>query len=176
MYIKGSPDATEGIATGSMTGCGVANLLMVKDVLLESKKGRKLWEEMGFDRTVDTAIWDGLAWLDLNWSSFTNPKRGGYHVYYLYSIERAMDLLGKKLVGKHVWYNEGAKELLSRQNRVKIAGAGGSEVKGTFWDTKSTHEPTDVLDTCFALLFLKRATKDLGVPVTAGDGRPVDNR
>ena len=34
-----------------------------------------------------------------------------------------------------------------------------------------------MLDTCFALLFLKRATKDIiDVPVTAGEGAPVDNR
>jgi hypothetical protein len=179
MYIKGSPDAEEGLATGSMTACGVANLVMAKDVLLESKKGRKRWASQGFDGRVDQAIADGLAWLDLNWSATRNPDGGNYHLYYLYGVERAMDLIGKQLVGTHVWYNEGATAILGRLVRVKArdpTDAAAPEQDAVHW-TDNTHEPKDVLATCFALLFLKRATRNIiDVPVTAGEGRPVDNR
>ena len=183
MYIKGSPDGTEGKATGSMTACAIANLLMCKDVLTESAKGKKRWKKYKLDSRVTESVYDGIAWLDRNWSPFRNPhSRYGYHIYYLYAIERAMDLYGRQLIGKHVWYNEGAKEILARQNPVKVRDPidkRAPETDGTYWMTGDTHEPKDVLDTCFALLFLKRATKDMvpgGVPVTPADGAPVDNR
>ena len=182
MYIKGSPDGTEGKATGSMTACGIANLLMCKDVLQDSAKGKKRWAENLFDSKVEESVYDGLAWLDLNWSSFRNPhSEYGYHIYYLYAIERAMDLYDRQLVGTHVWYNEGAQEILSRQKPVKVSDPidKRAPADAVYWETGDTHEPKDVLDTCFALLFLKRATKDLvpgGVPVTPAGGRPVDNR
>ena len=180
VYLKGSPDRTEGAATGSMTGCGIANLLMARQVLGESSKGKKLWSERGYDRSVDLAIWDGLAWLDKHWSPFQNPVKGGYHTYYLYSIERAQDLRGKKLIGKHLWYREGAMQLLSRAQITKVADpldARAPEQEAAFWNTESTHRPKDVLDTCFTLLFLKRATKGVAPgPITPADGRPVDNR
>jgi len=181
MYIKGSPDRVEGKATGSMTACGVANLVMAKDVLLESKKGKKAWEAQGFGGRVDQAILDGLAWLDLHWSAGSNPQSGNYHFYYLYGIERAMDLIDKQLVGKHVWYNEGATAILSRLQRAKAkdpADPRAPEEDVVFWNQRDTHDPQDVLSTCFALLFLKRAMKNVvpGVPITGGDGAPVDNR
>jgi hypothetical protein len=184
MYIPGSPDNSEGKATGSMTGCGVVNLLLAKDVILEDRKGQHEWQERHLDSVVDKAVWDGLAWLDLHWSPFMNPSsQYGYHIYYLYAMERAMDVLGKNLIGKHLWYVECGKQILAHQEAAKVkkdpTGGGSEEVDGVFWNTKSTHDPKDVLDTCFALLFLKRATQDLvpgGVPVTGGDEAPRDGR
>jgi hypothetical protein len=179
MYIRGSPDGNEGKAIGSMTGCGVVNLLLARDVVLESRKGQKLWRERGFEKRVDTAIWDGLAWLDVNWSPFNNPKHGSYHLYYLYAIERAMDIRGKQLLGKHVWYREGARAILDHQKKTKMKNPlepRAPEIDCVHWNTQSTHEPEDVLDTCFALLFLKRATKGLVPTITGAGGSPVDNR
>jgi hypothetical protein len=181
MYIRGSPDGTEGKATGSMTACGIANLLLAKDALSRTKKGQKLWKEAEIDHRVEKGIWDGLAWLDLNWSAFTNTKSSyGYHIYYLYAIERAQDLRGKELIGKHLWYREGALEILKRQQAAKVIDPtkrGAREKDGVFWMTNATHEPKDVLDTCFALLFLKRATKEMvPAPITPADQGPVDNR
>lgn len=166
-YIaKGKKSGHNG-ATGSMTACGVANLLITREMIAVKKKNRTKFMESGMLKKTDTAIWDGLAWLDMNFSSFNNRRKGGYHVYYLYCLERAMDILGKKLVGKHLWYPEGAKELLKRQKPVEVnikRKKDGGKKPGTHWNTKSTHEPTDVLDTCFALLFLKRATKGMAPP------------
>lgn len=181
-YIPGSPDGSEGKPTGSMTGCGLATLLICKEVLCETDKGRKEFLERGMDKKVELSVNDGLAWLDLNWSNFTNPSsQYGYPIYYLYCVERTMDILGKQLVGTHLWYTEGARSILDHAQKAKVAEAlkkGSREVDGMFWETKATHEPYDVLDTCFALLFLKRATKGLVPmgPVTGGDGGPADNR
>jgi hypothetical protein len=188
-YIPTSPENRERQPSGAMTACGVANLIMGRTLLLEDEDGRKEWDKRGFGKVdekskqnvVDKGIWDGLAWLDVNWSPFENRSGGaGYHIYYLYALERAMDLLGKNLVGNHLWYTEGAKEILSRQQRTKVKNPleRGREYDVVFWDTDSTHEPEDVLDTAFALLFLKRATKDIIPPpnVTGGDDAPTDNR
>jgi hypothetical protein len=71
------------------------------------------------------------------------------------------------LLGKNVWYEAMASQLVGRQ-----------QDKG-FWNSNSTHKPEEVLDTCFALLFLKRSTKG-GIPYGSitggGDEPPADNR
>ncbi len=173
-YIRNSEDKHEARPTSSMTACGVANLLMVRDVLARHKKTKQSFPGSARAKEIDTAIDDGLAWLDLNWSPFKNRFGGGYHIYYLYALERAMDLRNKKLVGKHLWYREGAEEILKRQNPVSVEiteRKGKRKAEGVYWNAGGSHRPEDVLDTCFALLFLKRATKGL-VPspvVTGGD-------
>ena len=174
VYIKGSPEGSEGKATGSMTCCGIANLLICREMIAKDKKARAWFMESGMLKKVDQSIHDGLAWLDRNWSSFQNPKsRYGYHIYYLYCMERAMDILGKRLVGKRLWYPEGAKQILSRQKKaestIQLKRGKTRTEDSVYWMTDSTHEPKDVLDTCFALLYLKRATQGL-VPPTAVTG------
>ncbi len=176
VYIKGSPDGHEGKATGSMTACGLTNLLIAREVLRGTKKGQKAWKAAGLSSRLEKGVWDSLAWLDRNWSEFENKTEGGkigYHIYYLYALERAMDLLEKRLVGSHLWYEEGAKAILSRaQTELKeVKVKRNTELVETyFWNTQSTHRPHDVLDTCFALLFLKRSTRGM-VPggVVTGD-------
>jgi hypothetical protein len=165
-YLKGSTEPGEALASGAMTACGVANLLMAREVLAKDEKALEEWKERGYDQKVEAAIWDGLAWLDLNWSATKNPLNTAYHVYYLYALERAMDLLGKNLVGTRPWYSLCAKPLIEERRpvKVKVRGKKETEGQGALWNTNSTVDPRDVLDTCFALLFLKRATKDLEVP------------
>jgi hypothetical protein len=94
----------------------------------------------------------GWAWLDQHWGVDRHPeKRGGeWLLYYLYSLERAGVLDGVKRVGGKDWYFEGATELLARQaENGSWSEVGADELAGT----------------CFALLFLKRAT----APLTPGD-------
>ncbi len=161
MYIKGSKHRSEGKATGSMTACGVANLLICREMISKKRKDRLEFMESGMLKKVDKAIYDGLAWLDKYWSSYSNRNKNQYHIYYLYCLERAMDLMGKKLVGKRLWYREGALQILKRKIdkdvNIKRRKKGGSH-KGVYWDKSPGHDPKDVLATCFALLFLKRAT------------------
>ncbi len=169
-YIKGQEDPDEGQATGGMTACGLANLEMARFILSGGGKKRAAWNKRSDAKTVQSALYDGIAWLEKNWSPFENPgkhRMNIYHVYWLYALERAMDLLDLRLVGSHRWYNEMGQELLNRQ------------AKDGHWDTKTTLTPTDTLDTAFALLFLKRATKG-SIPfgsVTGGsEDAPADNR
>ncbi len=127
--------ADEGKAYGSMTAGGVG-ALTIYDYML-----KKDWKK-------DQNVKNGLAWLAKNFSATSNPGRGNaWELYYLYGIERAGVLYGTDKIGDHDWYFEGAKHLLSTQ------GDDGS------WKVSGGEHPT--WDTCFAILFLKKATKPL---------------
>ncbi len=170
-YIKGAQKADEGEACGSMTACGLGTVLLARYVLGNRKD--KLWEKRD-QKAVQTSIYDGLAWLDVNWSSYGNPKKmegqheNPYFIYWMYCLERTMDLVGNQLLGKHQWYVEMGQQLVNRQKQQG------------FWHSGTTLNPQEVLDTCFALLFLKRATRG-GIPypsvTNTGEGdEPIDNR
>ncbi len=110
---------------------------------------------LGKDWKKEKPVLDGLAWLDKNWSMKENigppeTSRGaanGWLYYYLYAVERTGMLYDTALIGNHDWYLDGARELLGAQ---KPDGS---------WDASHFKHPT--WDTCFAILFLKRATKRL---------------
>ncbi len=80
----------------------------------------------------------GMRWLGAHFAVIPN-------YYYLYSLERAGTITGEKLIGGHDWYQEGARFLIDGQ------GADGSWTGGY----------GGTIDTCFAILFLKRATESL---------------
>ena len=172
-YLRASTEALEKSTSGAMTACGVANLLMARQGIGVGKAARKAWDAQKLDARVEKAVNDGLAWLDKNWSNFRNPGVPTYYydTYYLYALERAMDLMGRELVGGHTWYVEGAEQLLRRTKAAtvkRLLDDKGGETDGVFWEEKNTHPPYDLLDTCFALLFLKRSTKSLAAVTPGG--------
>jgi hypothetical protein len=87
-----------------------------------------------------------MEWLDGNVSG----KLPKWHIYYLYGLERVGMLYGTDRIGSHDWYDEGAAWLIKNQ------ASNGS------W--------RNVADTCFAILFLKRATAPLPGVATPGGG------
>ncbi len=92
---------------------------------------------------------NGVAWLTSHYDIDSNPGKGNaWLYYYLYGLERVGMLYDVKLLGNHDWYQEGAKYLLEKQ--------GGNGAWNAEWDT------------CFAILFLKKATQPL---VASTDGR-----
>jgi hypothetical protein len=78
-------------------------------------------------------------------------SNGEYDLYFLWSLERVGVLYGLQKIGGGDWYAWGAEFLLGKQSK-------GGEWKGSHY-----HGASPTLDTCFALLFLKRAnfTHDL---------------
>ncbi|HLY08506.1 MAG TPA: hypothetical protein VKW04_04270 [Planctomycetota bacterium] len=134
-------------AYGSMTA-GAIGSLAIWDYIKDNDDGKKrTWKN-------DKDIHEGLVWVAKNFSVTYNP--GPYehakmekdsknqYLYYMYALERAGMLYGTEVMGAHKWYPEGAKVLIETQ------AANGSWGAGT-------------VDTCFAILFLKRATRSLGV-------------
>ena len=137
-YRKGGP------ATGSMTAAGLTVLGAAREHLRENKApARRI-------RTVEKALEAGVEWLSRYWAVHENPmptKRDGgadrWMPYYLYGLERVGAFCGLSRIGPHDWYWDGAQHLLG------IQGAEGQ------WGTP--YGETDA-NTCFALLFLQRAT------------------
>jgi hypothetical protein len=106
---------------------------------------------MGKDWARDKDVLQGLQWMAKNFTVTENPGVGAkWHYYYLYGIERAGMLFGTEHFGPHAWYRTGAEYLLKEQ------GANGC------WNNTT--------DTCFAILFLRRATRHL-VDVATGQRR-----
>ncbi len=98
---------------------------------------------------TDELIKNSLAHLDTLFDVTQNQGThhgGSYHYYYLYGIERIGDLTGRNEFNGKNWYVRGAEFLIANQ-----------DVEGK-WVDSSCMKPTDILGTCFALLFLKRAT------------------
>lgn len=125
--------------TGSMTTAGAACLLICQSMLWSSRRFTP--EER--QRTRE-GVRDALAWLQANFTVAMNPGTAGpgesWHYYYLYGLER-MGILGHlRHVGRHDWYAEGAELLLGEQ----------------FDDGSWQHG--EVVETAFALLFLKRSS------------------
>ena len=97
----------------------------------------------------EQAVKRALSWMEGRFKLPPAPgaeQDGHGHgpLYNLYSLERAMMLAGFAKLGSSDWYAEGALWILRAQKED------GSWI--------------DVADTCFALLFLKRAYVDVATP------------
>jgi len=132
--------------SAGMGAAGIASLLICKEQLE--------WAGQHVPAGIDDAVRVGLDFLGKNWDvsknlhgeDSTGKHATGYHYYHLYGIERVGDLSGKREIGGKAWYPRGAAYLLGQQK------------DGGRWEDASCMRPRDVLGTCFALLFLKRAT------------------
>ena len=127
--------------SGSMTVAGISNLLICRSEL----KGHEAFERIR--RKADAALERGWKWLDQKFTVDHNPtptdaRLNDWLFYYLYGVERVGIFSGRTEIGGKKWYGEGAEKLLQLQGR------------GGEW---GKHE-----DTCFALLFLRRASFTLG--------------
>jgi hypothetical protein len=76
-------------------------------------------------------------------------KIEAWNGYYMYALERMGILYGTELIGTRHWYREGANAILGIQNSNGSWSKDENEWYGTTWDT------------CFSILFLRRATRPL---------------
>ncbi len=165
-HARGFPYTPGARVTGSMTTAGLSSLLILKGMLLERRGLTK-----GLRKKLDRGIWDAIAWMQVNYSLTTNPGMGTtWQYYYLYGLERAFVIAAKRLLGEHDWYREGAEMLVKDQKadgRWQPPGQLGMFGAGP---QGASMFKTDVLDTCFALLFLKRTTITPKKPVLDDPG------
>ncbi len=127
---------------GSMTAGGMASLSSLVHML-------------GSAPRFDPRLARARKWIAERFTVSDNPKftmnpKDNHLYYWLYALERAGTLYGTELFGEHLWYPEGAKLILDQQ---KTNGS---------WNNYA-------VDTCFAILFLRRATDDFRPPVATGD-------
>lgn len=147
---------------GSMTAAGIGGLALCRAGLLATGQAKA-----DVLPQIDAAMRDGFAWLASEFSvryapGFVGRNHRNFY-YYMYGLERACELAGVARLQGRDWYFEGAMALLEHQQR-----------NGSF---RIESQNGGVFDaTCFAVLFLKKATLPAisGAPVTGpaeGSGR-----
>ena len=124
--------------SGSMDACGIASLVICKEQMALAKQP--------VPDFIDDSIKKGLAHLDTVFDATQNPNKRRHLYYYLYGVERVGDLTGRAEFNGKNWYVRGARLLV------------GAQDPSGKWVDSGAFKPKDVLGTCFALLFLKRAT------------------
>jgi hypothetical protein len=152
-YFNGMKDPE---SYASMTCAGVCSIAICKYGL-----GNK-------NAAKDGAVQVGLRWLGAHFKADDNFNITKSHVadptrwlyYYLYSIERVGKIVGVDELGKQKWYDIGAKYLIDRQ---KPDGSWYTGIEGVQWKQAGD---IHTADTCFAILFLTKATPPL---VPTGD-------
>ncbi|MCR4315948.1 MAG: hypothetical protein NUW37_06300 [Planctomycetes bacterium] len=134
---------TMNTASGSMTAAGIAGLALP---FYELRDRQMLNPQLRGQ--ADQSLRDAVAWMYKNWDVRRNPGgSSSWYYYYLYGIERACVLADVFWVGDHDWYFEGAMQLIKSQfedGSWRVGPTGSKE--------------SNLVNTCFALLFLKRAT------------------
>jgi len=152
-YFNGMKDPE---SYASMTCAGVCSIAICRYGL-----GNK-------NAAKDGAVQVGLRWLGAHFKADDNFNITKSHVadptrwlyYYLYSIERVGKIVGVEELGKQKWYDIGAKYLLAKQ---KADGSWYTGIEGVQWKQAGD---IHTADTCFAILFLTKATPPL---VPTGD-------
>ncbi|MBI2900910.1 MAG: hypothetical protein HYY17_12055 [Planctomycetes bacterium] len=129
---------------GSMTAGGVGSVIIYLHL-------------QGQNWKADRRVAAGFRWLEANFSVEENPRKKQWYYYYMYALERAGIFAGTERIGKHVWYDEGAAVLLRRQ---QDDGSWSRRPPPNNGGNRPGPPPGDMIaDTCFAILFLRRATR-----------------
>ena len=146
-----------GDTRGSMTCAGISSLIIIGENLAE------LADEVDGDQAVccgeskdEDTIEKAIEWISKNFSVKANPMGGqrgqANKLYYLYGMERAGRLAGRRFFGPHDWYRDGAKELIATQHKVN----------GT-WNTRGHGENNTLIATSLALLFLAKGKRPVAI-------------
>jgi hypothetical protein len=115
----------------------------------------------------EDAVEAGLNWLGNNFSVTENRNGSDMtHFYYLYALERVGRLSGRRFIGGHDWYREGAEFLLDAQDGFQ-----------GFWSGRGQMgEGNRDVATSFALLFLSKGKRQVVVGrLKYGDPNAVDS-
>lgn len=147
-----------GSADAQMTAGCLGALVMAREGL---RRARKL--DADADAATARAAWDGLAWLarhprvDGDPTS-THPSQA----YFLFALDKALELLGVERLDGRDWWNEGATALLDRDRARRVGAIPGANVA------------PDAIDGALELLFLCRATLAPRADASLERGAPWD--
>ncbi len=144
------------IPSGSMTCAGVASVIIARGGL-EGGSSQIVGDQItccgGANVNADP-VELGLEWLGRNFTLRANP--GGSpmtYFYYLYALERVGRLSGRRFIGGHDWYREGAERLLDLQDGFQGFWSGNGQMA----------EGNRDVSTSFALLFLSKGKRQVVV-------------
>ena len=143
-YIGSGPNNSG--STGSMTVAGITTQVIVESMLRDQPDENPDGSPHCCGQPEQNASLDrGLKWLEKNFTVGQNPHGSGGGLNYLRGVERAGRMTGRRFVGRHDWYREGAEFLIRMQDQRH-----GS------WRGQGQGEQDEVVATCFALQFLSK--------------------
>ena len=135
--------------TGSMTVAGIATVSILKTMLREDDLNPDGTPNCcGRDRIqdrLDRSLVAGVDWLTRTFTVQKNPDLPRHHLYYLYGLERAGRLSGRRFFGEHDWYREGAAYLVRNQ-----------DARRGVWKANGQGDADPAIGTAYALLFLSK--------------------
>jgi hypothetical protein len=144
-----NPTGVSNTSYGSMT-VGAVGAMCIYDYFL------------GTSYKNDPVVNKGLEWMVKFYDVQKNPKKTAFaYLYYLYGMERVGMLYGTEKLGNYEWYPDGANHLLA----IEKPGGG--------WHAGDTTPREPHVDTCFAILFLRRGTPPLKAVATGGSKDPA---
>jgi Domain of unknown function (DUF4159) len=134
------------VSTASMTCEGIASLILART---RRNVGEEHVERAAIvscgNGVLDRKLTDGIDWMAAHFQVNGNfGASSQWKYYYLHALERVGHLSGRKYIGKHDWFREGADELIHTQDKAK----------GSWQGMQLERAPA--IATSFALLFLSR--------------------
>ncbi|MFG0261410.1 MAG: DUF4159 domain-containing protein [Novipirellula sp. JB048] len=153
-------------ATGSMTSAGIASIIIGRDGTAGGSS-RIAGDEIqccGMESAEKDPVEAGLKWLGDRFTTTVNP--GGDSMtfyYYLYALERVGRLSGRRFIGGHDWYREGAEQLLAVHDQFQ-----------GFWSGAAPMESNRDIATSFALLFLSKGKRQVVAAQLQYESEPRD--
>lgn len=149
-YSGGSPPS------GSMTCAGIASTIICRGRLTSatSRVHNGAIECCGGQVADTDPVQAGIDWLADRFSVRVNPGSAGSSslFYYLYALERVGRMTGRRFIGGHDWYREGAQRLLELQDNFQ-----------GFWAGNGFGEDDRNVTTSFALLFLAKGKRQVAL-------------
>lgn len=152
-YIREEPP------TGSMTCAAIASLILATDRLHPGDASAVDGQvRCCGNQPREDEIEQALDWLGRKFTVTSNPNVQGFRgigqshpwlLYYLYGVERVGRMSGRRFLGSHDWFREGA-EFLVNEQRKSIHGN---------WTGTGIIENNPIVATSFALLFLSKGKR-----------------
>lgn len=155
-YFKGYP------SSGSMTCAGISSVVIASGQL--GQESARVEGESVLccgARIEGSDVERALTWLGNKFSVTSNPSAlsgrdggvsGTWLLYYLYGVERVGRLTGRRFIGRHDWYREGAEMLVHKQD----------DLSG-YWRGVGHGENNPLVATSLALLFLSKGRRPVVV-------------
>ncbi len=148
---------------GSMTCAGISSLIIIEENLIDPRDAVTPEGNIICCRNArkNDKVTKAIGWLAKHFSVQRNPEQDVMtKFYYLYGLERAGRISGRRFFGEFDWYRLGAAHLIKTQNKASGAWKGNGGLG----------EDSESIATSFALLFLSKGRR----PIVVGKYQHAD--
>jgi hypothetical protein len=149
-------------AYGSMTCAGISSLIIIDENLKDPSDSVDANGNISccHDSRMSDLVARAIQWMATHFSVQRNPQQDTMtKFYYLYGLERAGRISGRRFFGVHDWYRLGAAHLIKTQKGT-----------GAWQGVGGLGEDSELVATSFALLFLSKGRR----PIVIGKFQHAD--